>query len=318
MLVSMPKPRTTICNRGITNEKKSVEGSRRTCSVSLKNTARKPRKTLDTNALHLALVLVGELNENVFETGSERANLTDGDSIFEELLAEIVEIEMVFDQRMNGLAKNGGAANTGNLPGEAQSARDFRSGDFHAHGALRLDVGELAQRTGRAVCDEFAVVDVGDVAAALGFVHVMGGDEKGDAVAGEFEEEIPKLAARDGVDAGGGLVKKKQLGLMQHGAAKRQALLPAAGKLRGEAIEVRTEAIELDDFLHALLQAIGRQAVDTPVELKIFGDGEVVVEAEALRHVADALAHSFGFGTDVQTFHARVSEAEAVRQNIGY
>src|SRR6266446_5750065 len=115
MLVSMPKPKTTICNRGITNEKKSVEGSRRTCSVSLKNTARKPRKTLDTNALHLALVLVGEFDE------------------------------IVFDQRMNGLAKNGGTANARNLPGESQSARDFGSGDFDALGALRLHVGQFAQ-----------------------------------------------------------------------------------------------------------------------------------------------------------------------------
>src|SRR6266849_6397925 len=142
MLVSMPKPRTTICNRGITNEKKRVEGSRRTCSVSLKNTARKPRKTLDTNALHLALVLVGELNENVLQAGGQRPDFGNGDTVFEELLAQIVQVEMVFDQRVDGLAKNGGAANAGNLPGEAQSTRDFRSGDFHALGALRLHVGQ--------------------------------------------------------------------------------------------------------------------------------------------------------------------------------
>src|SRR6266478_1251296 len=145
MLVSMPKPKTTICNRGITNEKKSVEGSRRTCSVSLKNTARKPRKTLDTNALHLALVLVGEFDENVFQAGSQRTDFGNGDAVFEELLAQIVQVEMVFDQRMNGLAKNGGTANARNLPGESQSARDFGSGDFDALGALRLHVGQFAQ-----------------------------------------------------------------------------------------------------------------------------------------------------------------------------
>src|SRR5580704_855941 len=100
------------------------------------------------------------------------------------------------------------------------------------------------------------------MAAALGFVHVMGGDKKRDAVTGKLEEEIPELAARDGIDARGGLVEEKKCRLVQHGAAESEALLPAAGKLRGQAIQIGCEAIELDNFIDAPLQARGLEAVD--------------------------------------------------------
>src|ERR1700730_8145883 len=253
MLVSMPRPSTTICSRGITREKKSVEGSRRTCSVSLRKTARKPRKRLDTSRLRFRLGLVGQLDENIFEAGGERTNFGDGDSVLEELLAEIVEIEMIFHKRVDGLAENGGAANAGKLPGEAERASDFGRGDFDALGAVRLHVGELAEGIGSAVGDEPAVIDVGDLTAALGFVHVMRGDEKRYALAGELEKEIPELAAGDRVNAGGGLVKEQELGFVQHGAAEGEALLPSARKLRGEAVKVRAEAVELNDFVQATL-----------------------------------------------------------------
>jgi len=39
--------------------------------------------------------------------------------------------------------------------------------------------------------------------------------------------------------------------------AESEALLPATGKLRGQAIEVGSEAVELDNFVDAALQARG-------------------------------------------------------------
>src|SRR6267143_3762923 len=154
-------------------------------------------------------MLVGELDKDVFEAGSERANFGDGNAVLPELVAEVVEIETVFDERMDGLPENGCAAYAGEATRKSKSARDFRGGDFNAQRAGGLDVREFAKRIGRAVGDELAVVDIGDVAAALGFVHVVSGDEEGDAMTGKLEEEIPALAARDRVDAGGGLVEKK-------------------------------------------------------------------------------------------------------------
>src|ERR1700756_2925195 len=104
MLVSMPRPRTTICSNGITSEKKSVEGSRRTCSDSLKRTARKPRKRSNTGLLRLRLVLIGQLDENIFEAWLERPNFAHGDPVLQKLLAKIVEVEMFIDERVNRLS----------------------------------------------------------------------------------------------------------------------------------------------------------------------------------------------------------------------
>src|SRR5260370_27325141 len=169
-------------------------------------------------------MLVGEFHEDVLEDGSERANLGDSDAVFQELVAEVVEIEMIVNERMNGLSENGGAANAGEMARETERARNFRRGDFDAQRALRLYVRKLAERIGCAISDELAEINVGDVAAALGFVHVMRGYEKGDAVAGKLEEEIPELAACDGVAAGSGFIEEKEVRLLPHGAAESGAL----------------------------------------------------------------------------------------------
>src|SRR5215470_5558634 len=115
MLVSIPNPSRVICSSGITNEKKSVEGSRRTCSVSLKNTAPNPRKRLRIDFLWLTLMLVGQLDKHIFQAGRKRANLRYLDSIFHELFAQAVQIEMLFNQSVDRLSKNGCTANPWNL-----------------------------------------------------------------------------------------------------------------------------------------------------------------------------------------------------------
>jgi len=132
------------------------------------------------------------------------------------------------------------------------------------------------------------------MAAALRFVHVMGGDEESDAVAGKLKREDPRAggARRDRCRRWA----RQGTGAWVRGAWRNegQALLPSAGKLGGETIEIRLQTVELDDFIHAALEPVGRQAVDAAVELKIFGDGEIVVETEPLRHIADVLTHGSG------------------------
>src|SRR5258708_34572152 len=194
-------------------------------------------------------MLVGEFDENVFEAGSERANLGDSDAVFQELVAEVVEIEMIIDERMDGLSENGGAANAGEMARETERARNFRCGDFDAQCALRLDVRKLAERIGRPIGNELAEINVSDVAAAFGLVHVMRGDEKGDAVAGKLEEEIPELAARDGVDAGGGLIEEKEFRLLQHGAAECEGLLSPTRELPGPPGPKRCPGLQPDHIL---------------------------------------------------------------------
>src|SRR5208282_3979842 len=115
---------------------------------------------LDTGGLQKGLMLVSELDEDIFEAGSERANLCHSNAVLQKLSAEIIEIETVFDERVDGLPEDGGAANAGKLAREAKRARNFGRGDFHSQGALRLDVRKFPQRIGRAVGDELPVINV--------------------------------------------------------------------------------------------------------------------------------------------------------------
>jgi len=50
-------------------------------------------------------MLVGELDKDIFEAGSERTNLGDGNAVLQELFAEIVEIGNDLDERVDGLSK---------------------------------------------------------------------------------------------------------------------------------------------------------------------------------------------------------------------
>src|SRR5580704_1641384 len=133
---------------------------------------------------------------------------------------------------MDRLAKNRRAAYAAYLAGEAQGPRHFRSRNFHPYRSLWLNVRQLAKRIGCAICNELAIINVRDVAAALGFVHVMRGDEESDSMPRKFKQQIPKLAARHRIDARRWFVEKKKLGFMKHRAAECEALLPSAGKPR--------------------------------------------------------------------------------------
>src|SRR5579864_1622532 len=133
---------------------------------------------------------------------------------------------------MDGLPKNRGAPDPGNMTGQPKSSCYFWRGDLNTHGSVWLYVRKLAKRIGSAVGNKLAEINVGDVAAALGFVHVVRGHKKRNAVPGKLEKQIPELPARNRIDAGGWLVEEQQFGLVQHGAAKSEPLFPAARKLR--------------------------------------------------------------------------------------
>src|SRR5690242_10310884 len=134
---------------------------------------------LFTVGLHLCLMLVGKLDENIFQARRERANLRHDDALFQQIGTKSFEIKAIVDQPMDRLPENRGAANSGKSSYSAQRAGNFRRRNFHANRALWLNFGKLAQSIWRAVRDQLTVVDVGNVAAALGFVHVVRRDKKG-------------------------------------------------------------------------------------------------------------------------------------------
>ena len=87
---------------------------------------------------------------------------------------------------------------------------------------------------------------------------------------------------------------------MEHGAAKREALLPSAGESAGDEIFLPFEVGHLERPLDALFEFCGGHAIKAGEETQIFDDLEIVIEGELLRHVADVLADGFGVRSQVQ------------------
>ena len=137
----------------------------------------------------------------------------------------------------------------------------------------------------RALGQQSAVGDVGDAVAALGLVHVVRADQDGHAAFGEAVDLVPELAPGLGVDAGGGLVEQEQLRLVQDGGGQRQALLPAARERPRELALAVGETQPLERFGHPLPTSV--HGVEPGDEAEILLDAEILVEAEALGHVAD-------------------------------
>ena len=125
-----------------------------------------------------------QLDENVFKTGSKRADLRDSNTVLFQLRAKMVEVQMLVNECVNRLAENGCAANSRDRTGVAQRESYLRHCDFYPVGALRLHIGQFAEGVRRAIGNELAEVDVPYVAAAFGFVHVVSGDEKRYALPG--------------------------------------------------------------------------------------------------------------------------------------
>ena len=59
----------------------------------------------------------------------------------------------------------------------------------------------------------------GDTVTILRLIHIMGGDEDRDPPGSRFIDQLPELAAGDGIDASGRLIQENDLGIMddRHG-----------------------------------------------------------------------------------------------------
>ena len=149
----------------------------------------------------------------------------------------------------------------------------------------------LLQARDRAQGHEPPRVDEGEAPAVLGLVEVVRGDEDGHPVGRHLVDQPPEAPARDRVDPARGLVEEDDPRAVQDRAGEGQALLPAPGQLAGEPVLAALEARHVQRPGLALARGRAPQAVDPAEEAQVLEDGEVVVEAEALAHVADALLH---------------------------
>jgi hypothetical protein len=110
---------------------------------------------------------------------------------------------------------------------------------------------------------------------------------------------VPELAPRLRIDARGRLIEQEKLRVRQRAGPKRKPLLPAARELAGK---LRVAALESEPLDHRARRSrrIG-DPVDARDEFQVLAYGEILVEAEALRHVAHVALDLVRLGADVVT-----------------
>ena len=115
----------------------------------------------------------------------------------------------------------------------------------------------------------------------------MGSHENGDTFGGKLVNEIPETAAGYRIHTRGRFIQKNNRRFMQQSAAKRQPLPPTACQKGGQAVPVFGESGHFDHPFLPRGFLIGRNLINSAVEIDVFFDGEIFIERELLRHVAD-------------------------------
>ncbi len=119
---------------------------------------------------------------------------------------------------MNGFAEQRGVENLLHAPEFRQVRSRVCHADFIATGAGRSDRGQRLELSRLAADQQLGQVNVSDIGAPLGLIHVVRCDQQGHTPASQFEQQIPELSARDRIDAGGWLIEEQQFGLVDHRA----------------------------------------------------------------------------------------------------
>src|SRR5215469_191862 len=126
-----------------------------------------------------------------------------------------------------------------------------------------------------------------DSITSFGLVKIGSRVDHRHAAADQAVENRPEFAARYRIDAVGRLVEQQHAGAVNKRAHEPELLLHTAGELARKARAELLHTARAQQFRRARLALASRDAEQVRVEANIFVDREILVEAEALRHIAD-------------------------------
>lgn len=153
-----------------------------------------------------------------------------------------------------------------------------------------------------------AVIEHIDFFTACRLFHVRRADEHGKALlTHELLQDLPELAARQRVDADRRFIEQQESRRTHERAGEAELLLHAARQLAGEALRKGRQLRHLEKMAEALLPDILRHTVQVCVEVKILLYGQVLVEAEFLRHIAEQVLHRLRSLRDIKARHMQAA-----------
>ena len=242
----------------------------------------------------VAELVAGEFQEDVFEGGfadvegveGEGAGACEGEEGVEGGLGVgsdgAVGLVGVFELEDVGEGLEGGVGE-GGLGGEFDAC---------------ADVGLGEEILGSVEGDDFGVVHDGDaVAEDFGFVHVVGGEDDGFAFGFDLFDEVPKVAAGLGVEAGGGFVEEENFGIVDEADGDGEALLLSAGEFFGFGVGFFGELNFFEE-----LEGIDFSIVAGGEGLDEFEEVEVFEKGGGLELYADDGFDVVGMFLDVDSF----------------
>jgi hypothetical protein len=138
--------------------------------------------------------------------------------------------------------------------------------------------------------------------AAFSLVEVCGAEQHaGACIANHPVHDRPELAAGHRVHADRWLVKQQQARRAQQHTGQTELLFHAARQPAGQAVHERGETRQSHELVIAGLPLDRRESLQIRVEIQVFFDAEVFVQAEALGHVAHHLLNRERLGADIET-----------------
>ena len=155
----------------------------------------------------------------------------------------------------------------------------------------RLPAVLVDQPVDRVERENTPVIEYGDaVAQPLGLLHVVCRIEDGASLAPEGLDGVEDLVARLRVDPDRGLVQKQERRIVHDGAGEIEAAHHAAGKRLHQVAAAVRQTGELERPRDPRGEPGPGEAVEAAEKRQVLGRGEVAVERERLRGVADLSA----------------------------
>ncbi len=161
-------------------------------------------------------------------------------------------------------------------------------------GLQRIRPRALQQGFGCVVGQHTAIVHGRQPVETCRLLHIGGGHQHTHAGAGTADagDQIPELASREGIDAGGRLIEDEQVRIMDQGTAQSELLLHATGELAGGPSKKGPEPGGPGQRLDAPRPLAGILPEQPPEEFQILGHRKrwIEVPPETLGHVGDSWA----------------------------
>src|SRR6185503_20469147 len=99
--------------------------------------------------------------------------------------------------------------------------------------------------------------------------------------------------------------EKDYFRLVHEGARQSEPLLPSARQRARAPVNIAVDVSQINYSISPLLYSLALQPVDVRIEIYVLPDRQVLIEAELLRHVTDALTNLVNLLEYIETRNAR-------------